>query len=198
MHLYEVGIYNKYVRKAVREGNDLPFGMSSKWEDVYLYEYLAESESDAKKKAIALAKGAVSGVKSVINTCKDISEISGQIDQMFQAHEQVHKKSSAKGNEAWNNYLTQKLKDGDEEEGESFSDVTAEIIEKKQIEEQMVANKIKRSKAKEKFLVDRERKRKRMKYWLQQAGNTIILITAAVGIWWWLSYLIECAGKCFK
>jgi|TARA_R110000787_G_scaffold101755_1_gene207355 hypothetical protein len=175
--------------------------------------------------AIALAKGAVSGVKSVINTCKDISEISGQIDQMFQAHEQVHKKSSAKGNEAWNNYLTQKLKDGDEEEGESFSDVTAEIIEKKQIEEQMVAmqrmlnkrfgpdtwneivdlreerqkeNKIKRSKAKEKFLVDRERKRKRMKYWLQQAGNTIILITAVVGIWWWLSYLIECAGKCFK
>jgi len=51
MHLYEVGIYNKYVRKAVREDNNLPFGISSKWEDVLLFEYLAENESGAKKKA---------------------------------------------------------------------------------------------------------------------------------------------------
>ena len=72
--------------------------------------------------AIALARSAVSGVQSVINTCKDVSEISGQIDQMFHAHEQVHKKSSAKGNKEWNNYLTQKLKDGGEEEGGAVDD----------------------------------------------------------------------------
>ena len=51
MNLYEVGVYNKYVRDAVRQGNDLPFGMSSKWEEVYLFEYLAENEAGAKKKA---------------------------------------------------------------------------------------------------------------------------------------------------
>ena len=39
MNLYEVGVYNKYVRDAVRQGNDLPFGMSSKWEEVYLLEF---------------------------------------------------------------------------------------------------------------------------------------------------------------
>ena len=53
MNLYEVGVYNKYVRDAVRQGNDLPFGMSSKWEEVYLFEYLAENEAGAKKKAEA-------------------------------------------------------------------------------------------------------------------------------------------------
>jgi len=51
MNLYEVGVFNKYVRDAVRQGNDLPFGMSSKWEDVLLFEYLAENESGAKKKS---------------------------------------------------------------------------------------------------------------------------------------------------
>ena len=64
-------------------------------------------------------------------------------------------------------------------------------------EERQKENKIKRSKAKEKFLIDRERKRKKMKYWLQQAGNTIILAACVAGIWWWLSYLIKCAGNCF-
>ena len=48
--------------------------------------------------AIALARSAVSGVQSVINTCKDVSEISGQIDQMFHAHEQVKKKHKKREN----------------------------------------------------------------------------------------------------
>jgi len=51
MNLYEVGVYNKYVRQAVRQGDDPPAGLDSKWEEVYLYEYLAENESDAKKKS---------------------------------------------------------------------------------------------------------------------------------------------------
>ena len=168
--------------------------------------------------AIALAKGAVSGVKSVIDTCKDISEISGQIDQMFHAHEQVHKKSSAKGNKEWNTYLTQKLKDGEEAEGESMSDITAEIIEKKQIEEQLLQmqrmlnrrfgpdtwndildlrakrkaeNKIKRKKAKEEYLERREVKRKKTIYWLHQIGNTLLLV-GVVFIYLNVSYIFKC------
>ena len=51
MNLYEVGVYNKYVRKAVRSGDVPPVGLDPKWEEVYLYEYSAENESGAKKKA---------------------------------------------------------------------------------------------------------------------------------------------------
>lgn len=87
--------------------------------------------------ALAVAKGAVSGVKAVIETCKDVSEVAGHIDQMFNARDQVDKKMTKKGNAEWNEYLKGKLKDGEEQEGESISDITAEVIEKKQIEEQI-------------------------------------------------------------
>ena len=88
---------------------------------------------------IALAKSAVSGVKSMINTCKDINEISHHLDDLFKGHEQISKKTAQqkKGNKEWNIYLTEKLHDKEEEEGTSISDVTAEIIEQKQIEEQI-------------------------------------------------------------
>ena len=88
---------------------------------------------------IALAKSAVSGVKSMINTAKDINEISHHLDDLFKGHEQVAKKTAKqkKGNKEWNIYLTEKLHDKEEEEGTSISDVTAEIIEQKQIEEQI-------------------------------------------------------------
>ena len=51
MNLYEIGIYNKYVREAVRQGNEPPAGLDKKGEEVYLFEYLAENEDGAKKKA---------------------------------------------------------------------------------------------------------------------------------------------------
>ena len=35
---------------------------------------------------IALAKSAVSGVKSMINTAKDINEISHHLDDLFKGH----------------------------------------------------------------------------------------------------------------
>jgi len=174
--------------------------------------------------AIALAKSAVNGVQSVINTCKDVSEISGQIDQMFHAHEQVKKKHNVKGNKEWNNYLTQKLKDGEEEEGESYSDITAEIIEKKQIEEQlehmkrmlnkrfgpdtwidivelrekrMAENKIKREKSKVKFLKDREIKKERTLKVLEWIMNASVIILSVGGMIVFLKYISNCAGDCF-
>ena len=109
-------------------------------------------------------------------------------------------------------------------EGESISDITAEIIHQKQIEEQITRmqrmlnkrfgpdtwdeiielretrrkeNKVKRAKAKEAFLERQAITRKRTLYWLQQAGNTIILGLCVAGLWWGLAYLVECAGKCF-
>ena len=50
---------------------------------------------------------------------------------------------------------------------------------------------------KEAFLERQAITRKRTIYWLQQAGNTIILGLCVAGLWWGLAYLVECAGKCF-
>mgnify|MGYP006119635557 FL=1 len=88
---------------------------------------------------IALVKSAVSGVKSMIDTAKDVNEISHHLDDLFKGHEQVKKKQAKKGNKEWNIYLSGKFKDDEEEIGTSMSDVTAEVIEQKQIEEQIKA-----------------------------------------------------------
>ena len=175
--------------------------------------------------AIVLGKSAVEGCAKIINNCKDPSEVSGHLDQLFKAQYAVQQQQNKhKHNKEWNAYLTQKLDDAGEFEGESISDITAEIIHQKQIEEQITRmqrmlnkrfgpdtwneiielretrrkeNKIKRAKAKEAFLERQAITRKRTIYWLQQAGNTLILIGAVAGVWWWLAYLVECAGKCF-
>jgi hypothetical protein len=86
---------------------------------------------------IALAKSSVTAVKSVISTCKDINELSHHLDDLFKGHDQIKKDQVKKGNKEWNIYLTGKFKDEQEDEGSSLSDVTAEVIEQKQIEEQM-------------------------------------------------------------
>tara|TARA_B110000211_G_C13830469_1_gene443296 strand:- start:79 stop:654 length:576 start_codon:yes stop_codon:yes gene_type:complete len=176
--------------------------------------------------AVTLGKSAVEGCAKVINNCKDPSEISGHLDQLFKAQydlEQQNKKN--KGNTAYGTYLKSKLSDGDEAVGESISDVTAEVIHEKQLQEQIAAmarmlnrrfgpdtwddildlreerqkeNKIKRKKAKEKFLEKQEQTRKLTKKVLAGIWQTIVVTTAIVGLWWWLSYLITCAGSCFK
>ena len=93
---------------------------------------------------IALAKSAVTGIKSMIDTAKDVSEVAHHMDDLFKGYDQSRQKSAKakqpkKGNKEWNTFLTGKFKDGQEDEGSSFSDVAAEVIEQKQIEEQMAA-----------------------------------------------------------
>ena len=90
---------------------------------------------------IALAKAAVSGVKSMIDTAKGVNDIAHHLDDLFKGHEQIHSKQVKKGNKEWNTYLVGKFKDESEDVGVSLSDVTAEVIEQKQIEEQMKAMK---------------------------------------------------------
>jgi len=45
---------------------------------------------------IALFKSAVDGLKSAINTCNDISEIGGYIDQLFEGEKQVQEQRNKK------------------------------------------------------------------------------------------------------
>tara|TARA_B100001173_G_C15760546_1_gene450793 strand:- start:66 stop:632 length:567 start_codon:yes stop_codon:yes gene_type:complete len=89
---------------------------------------------------IALAKTAVTGIKNLIDTCNTVHDITHHVDDLLKAQDQIAAKKSQpqkgkKGNKEWNIHLTQQFKDGDALEGESLSDVTAEVIEQKQIEE---------------------------------------------------------------
>jgi hypothetical protein len=95
---------------------------------------------------IALVKSAVSGVKSMIDTAQDVNEISHHLEDLFKGHDQIRRKVAKskqpkKGDKKWNDFLTSKFKDSAEDEGVSLSDITAEVIEQKQIEEQINAMK---------------------------------------------------------
>lgn len=47
---YEVGVYNKWVRDKIRNGEDSPAGLEPAWEDVYYFEIEALSKENAKEK----------------------------------------------------------------------------------------------------------------------------------------------------
>ena len=53
MNLYEYGVYNSYVRDAVRKGNETPPYLSKEWENVYYFTIRASSKEMARKKAEA-------------------------------------------------------------------------------------------------------------------------------------------------
>ena len=68
--------------------------------------------------AIALVKGSVEGVKAVIDTCKDISEVSHHLDDLFKGHDQVKLKhqqqtKTKKPEGKWQAYI--KARFGDQE-----------------------------------------------------------------------------------
>mgnify|MGYP006216578503 FL=1 len=94
---------------------------------------------------IALAKTAVSGIKSAIDTAKDVNDIAHFVDDLFKGYDQSRhaarkaQEKAKKGDKKWRDFLSKKLKDQDDEV--SMSDTIAEVIEQKQIEEQLEATK---------------------------------------------------------
>ena len=87
---------------------------------------------------IALAKSAVSGIKSAIETAKDVNDVAHHLDDLLTGYDQSKRKTQKKkpkGNKAWTRYLGSKLKDQDDDI--SLSQITSEVIEQKQIEEQI-------------------------------------------------------------
>jgi hypothetical protein len=52
MKLYEVGIYNKFVRERLRIGEDPPQGLSEEWDEVHYFDIKAENETQAITKAL--------------------------------------------------------------------------------------------------------------------------------------------------
>tara|TARA_R110000823_G_C15778057_1_gene484806 strand:+ start:125 stop:334 length:210 start_codon:yes stop_codon:yes gene_type:complete len=53
MDTYEYGVYNSYVRDAIRQGNGTPPFLSPEWEEVHYFTVVASSEAVAIKKAEA-------------------------------------------------------------------------------------------------------------------------------------------------
>ena len=53
MDTYEYGVYNSYVRDAVRQGNGTPPFLSSEWENVHYFTVVASTREMAQRKAEA-------------------------------------------------------------------------------------------------------------------------------------------------
>lgn len=83
---------------------------------------------------IALVNSAVKGIKSVIGTCQDVSEIADQIDSVITGTKEVHSKSHPLATK-WDNFIGKKL--GSSADKFSLGTVARETIQEKQAEEQL-------------------------------------------------------------
>ena len=169
--------------------------------------------------ALALSKAAVAGVKGMISNCKDPSEVAGYVDQVFQAQYNIENEHKLhKGDPQWKSFLSKKWKDDGQTPGESMSDITAEVIQKKQIEESIAQmarminkrfgfntwneildlrderleeNKERRKIAKLKFEEEREKKRQKLLKLINNIGGTIVVIGVVALIWGYLWYVAK-------
>jgi len=91
---------------------------------------------------IALVSSAVKGIKSTIDTAKDIKDIAGSIDDLLTGAEQVEKKAKVKQKKGragqWQNYLRLRFNAVEETgDGTSIQEIAAEVIEQKQVEKEI-------------------------------------------------------------
>ena len=91
---------------------------------------------------LAGVKTAVEGVKSVINTCEDISEVAHHIDAVFHGHEKITKhvkEKSAPPPNKFQAFINSRLGNAPPPTGDgtSIQEVAAYVMQQKQIEIQM-------------------------------------------------------------
>ena len=91
---------------------------------------------------IALVSSAVKGIKSSIETAKDIKDIAGSIDDLLTGAEQIDKKAKGiqkKGRAGqWQNFLRLKFSSVKETgDGTSIQEIAAEVIEQKHAEREL-------------------------------------------------------------
>ena len=169
-----------------------------------------------------LVKASISGIKSVIETCDDISQIAHHIDNVFDGEEHVNKKIAAKKKTKkgkWYQFISQRLKTEDEGDGTSIQEIAQEIIEQKQIAkerhrlaimlnrrfgpgtwatiqktrlERIEELKIRKKKAAEKAREHAWERKKFCKKVMEEGGKLIIIIGLVVGMYYYISY--ACKG----
>ena len=91
---------------------------------------------------IALVSSAVKGIKSAIDTAKDIKDIAGSIDELMTGVEQCQKKAKVKQRSGkagkWQNYLRLRFSSVEETgDGTSIQEIAAEVIEQKHAEREL-------------------------------------------------------------
>ena len=83
---------------------------------------------------LALVNSAVKGIKRVIGTCQDVSQIATQIDAVITGTKEVHEKSHPIASK-WDNFIGKKL--GSSADKFSLGTIARETIQEKQAEEQL-------------------------------------------------------------
>jgi len=83
---------------------------------------------------LALVNSAVKGIKSVIATCQDVSEIADQIDSVITGTKEVHTKSHPIANK-WDKFIGKTL--GSSADKFSLGAIAKETIEEKLADEQL-------------------------------------------------------------
>ena len=83
---------------------------------------------------LALINSTVKGIKGVITTAKDISEVAGQIDNLFKGKEEVKKQSHPLASK-WDSFLHNTL--GSTADSLSIGSIAKETIEEKLAEEEI-------------------------------------------------------------
>ena len=123
-----------------------------------------------------LVKASISGIKSVIQTCDDVSQIAHHIDNVFSGEEHVNKKIAAKKKAAqkgkWHSFISHRLRSEDDGDGTSIQEIAQEIIEKKQIE--------------------KERTNLAHKKVMEEGGKLLIILGLIVAMYYYISY--ACKG----
>tara|TARA_R110002020_G_scaffold154206_2_gene333734 strand:- start:926 stop:1471 length:546 start_codon:yes stop_codon:yes gene_type:complete len=83
---------------------------------------------------IQLVKASVSGIKQVIETCSDISEVAHHIDGIFEGHQHIENKLSKKQKPKgkWQNFIGARLGNDEEGDGTSIQEIAQEEIAKRE------------------------------------------------------------------
>jgi hypothetical protein len=84
---------------------------------------------------LSLINASVKAIKSVINTCQDVSQIADQIDSVITGTKEVHAKSHPIASK-WDNFIGKKL--GASADKFSLGAIAKETIQEKQADEQLL------------------------------------------------------------
>ena len=184
------------------------------------FEFKKHSTSFSKEilAGIALAKSAVSGIKSMIDTANDVSDIAHHIDDLFKSRDQVkrdiHKNQNKKPQSKMRAMFNRKMHE-DEDDDLSVGAVATMVLEQKKMDREIlnlgirIDNKFgegtwdeiletrKKMIAEHKKQVEAQKEMDKQHdievhdFWVKVwtwTWQLTFVIVFVMGMWWWLSY----------
>ena len=167
---------------------------------------------------LALAKSAVSGIKSMIDTANDVSDIAHHIDDLFKSRDQVkrdiHKNQNKKPQSKMRAMFNRKMHE-DEDDDLSVGAVATMVLEQKKMDREilnlgiridnkfgegtwdeiletrkkMIAEHKKQVEAQKEM--DKQHDKEGHDFWIKVwtwTWQLMDVVISFMGIWWWLSY----------